>query len=198
MNKIPAFPTLLVIFFFSIKSFSADIKVADSEDKLINMCEAQLHFSTSPSLKEQTLKLNENMSLNIVQALAIKESAYGTKVATNVICQRLKGASYTGTEQEWAQFMQQAIGGLKRSEGKNLRLQLLGEDENYYNGLLPHKEYKFYGEFKGIKQAIVNVAILDKTTNTVYTISVSGAEKGEIAIKEELTRVISNLVLPVK
>jgi len=162
----------------------------------VDVCDAKLKFVTEPRSKAQTVKLNETVSLSLNQFIAVQKSRFITTVATNVICQKLVGADYSGTEEEWIQFIQQASSGMQASGGKSMRLELVGEKEKVFLKDINNREYRFYGEFKGVKQTIHNVAILDKENNIVYTLSVSGEVKGVKAIREEFARLVESLELP--
>ena len=166
-----------------------------SQVEFTQVCDAQLTFFNSPKYKQQTLKLSNTVSLKLSQYLSTYKSRFGTKVATNVICQRLLGSKYSGSEQEWGDFIQQAITGMQSSGGQHMRLELMGEKTKQFKQQIANKEYKLFGEFNGSMQAIYNVAILDKVHNTVYTISVSGNDKGEKAINEEFLRIIKSFKL---
>lgn len=159
------------------------------------VCNAQLDFVNSPTQSQQQFQLSETVSMILSHYLTSYSSRFGAKVATNVICQTLIGSQYSGSEQEWLQFIQQATSSVKKSGGKDMRLVLVGEKEKLFNQKLNNKEYKFYGEFNELKQTFYNVAILDKNHKSVYIISVSGSVRAEKAIKEEFIRVISSFKL---
>lgn len=159
------------------------------------VCDSNMVFKTLPTIKQQTLKLDDKVSIELNQFLSTQSSHYGAKIATNVICQQLEGSRYTGSKKEWAQFIQHGANGLQRSGGKELRFDIVGEREKFFHQNIENREYTFYGRFNGIMQVIRNVAILDKKNNTIYTISVSAAEKGDKAVVEELKRILSTFTL---
>lgn len=163
--------------------------------ELTNVCDAKLSFVSAPNVKSQDVKLSDTVSMVLTQYLTSYNSRFGSKVATNVICQKLTGAKYTGSDEEWVKFIQQATSGMKNSGGENMRLELIGENVKQFKQKINNKEYKLFGDFNGLKQAIHNVAILDKSKNTVYIISVSGGLKAEKAIKEEFERITESFSL---
>lgn len=166
-----------------------EVKVIDYFDG--SACNLDIKFKTKPASKSQVLKLDANNSLEMNQLLATKGSSIGAKIASNVICQKLIGENkYTGTDAEWAQFIKQALEGMKRSGVTNLRLELTGQEAYVYNGELDNKEYKILGEFKGGKQVFHNLVLLDKANNIAYTVTVSGFHKAEKEIEAEFVRLI--------
>lgn len=163
------------------------------------LCAATFEFIKPPTIKKQTIVLNENISMEFVQALSTQD-LLGVELATNAICQKLIGYSYTGSNEEWSKFIDNAVSSLKKSGGKNMQLILAGDKGGYYSNKndsdrFSHKEYTFMGTFKGTKQSIYNLAILDKQSNTVYTVSVSGAELIEKYIKNEFKRIVTAIKL---
>ncbi|WP_042150688.1 MULTISPECIES: hypothetical protein [unclassified Pseudoalteromonas] len=177
------FYTLLGIFsLFSAQAFSA------------SKCEINVDFVTNAKEKQQVIPASKDVSIYIKQMLAVHSSS-GVKIASNAICQKLSGASYTGSEQEWQSFISSAVNGLLKANYTDLQITMVGEDDKVYQGKLAHKEYIFTGSVPGNKQHIYNLAVLDKSNNTVYTMSVSGNERAVREVKSEFSRLIKSFKL---
>jgi hypothetical protein len=159
------------------------------------VCQAQVSFTNKVQKKQQEVSLSADMSVSMSQFLSVQSRMYGNKVASNVICQQLVGGRYTGSSQEWSQFMESGITGLQKSSGTKIRVVDVGDEEKHFHQAIDHREYTFYGTFKGSKQVIYNVAILDKLNNTLYTLSVSGAEQLHSDILNEFKRLIKSFKL---
>lgn len=160
-----------------------------------DFCNARFETIGLPKLKKQNIKLNDKVSMEFEQNLTVLKSKYGANVVNNIICQTLNGAKYTGSDKEWAQFIQQASNGIKRNGGEKVRLELVGGGDKLFHLPVEHKEYKFIGRINNIKQTIYNLTILDKKNNSVLTISVSGADKGRKAVLAEYTRILNSIDL---
>lgn len=158
------------------------------------LCDANFTFTTPAEMKKQRSALSSNVSVSLTQALAQQKQA-GVYIVTNVICQKLTGAKYTGTEQEWAQFLGNAVTGLKHSGGKEMQLVLVTGKDRVFMKEVSHKEYNFVGNFGKNRQIIFNLAVLNKENNTVYTISVSGARHLEKIVKNEFKRIVNSFEL---
>ncbi|WP_372767914.1 PsbP-related protein [Pseudoalteromonas sp.] len=152
-------------------------------------CDATADFVTPPKTKRQSLDLAEGVTLKLAQTIStqIKSNA---KIASNVICQVLEGASYTGSEEEWQGFINSAANGLIAKEYQNVTLTLVGEMDATYKGKKQNKEYVFTAKTPSGVQHIHNLAVLDKENNTFYTLSVSGDE----SIKDEVIKEYKRLV----
>jgi hypothetical protein len=164
-------------------------------DPFTEVCQARLQFVTAVEKKRQELQLTPDVSMVMSQFLSLQRTKRGTKVVSNVICQQLSGANYSGSQQEWTQFIDQAVTGMKKSSGKKMQLVLVGEKDKLFHQDIDNREYTLYGEFKGSKQVIYNLAVLDKPNNTVYTFSVSGSKRYNDAILEEYQRIIASFSL---
>jgi len=154
-------------------------------------CSAKVNFLTVPKIQSQTVPLADEVSLKLNQYLAT-QSKDGAKVASNVICQQLIGASYTGSDEEWKNFLESAINGLKRNNLQDIQFTLVGEVDKVYKGDLENKEYSFVFKSSAGVQNVYNVAILDLENNTIYTISVSGHESVKESVYQEYKRIVSS------
>eukprot|EP00493_Phyllostaurus_siculus_P022313 UN22645 len=126
-----------------------------------NACKFNIKFSSDPKQKQQLLNVAPNVDLKLKQFIAM-QSVKGAKIATNVMCQQLIGQQYTGSQQEWQGFINNALNGLKNAGFENLSLTRVGSNDAIYKGELDNYEYIFAGDIGGNKQVIHNLAVLDK------------------------------------
>ncbi|MEW6983275.1 hypothetical protein AAD001_11555 [Colwelliaceae bacterium 6471] len=182
------------------KEIASDIQLKPSELNITSelhpqsVCNAIVDFANEPLHNTQSVKLNENVSIELNQFLS--ETYFnGAKVKSNVICQKLYGSQYTGSEPEWALFIQNAIENFKRTGIESGRLVFPSDVDKVYSKNLDNKEYAFFGNYNGTKQIFKNIAILDKRHNTVFTISVSGADRAKHKINEEFQRLVNSFKL---
>jgi hypothetical protein len=134
--------------------------------------------------------------MQLSNTVAIKEIK-SARIASNITCQQLTGASYTGSNEEWAKFFDSAFQGLHKAKFKNIQFTLAGEDDKVFDTILANdyavKEYVLTGDADGNKQVFKNLALLDKANNTVYTFSVSGNIAVEAEIIEEFNRLVGSI-----
>lgn len=159
-----------------------------------NVCNIDIKFETKPAIKQQTVKVAEGIDLFMTQMLATKSSD-GAKIASNLICQKMIGTSYTGTEQEWQYFLESALKGLLAAGFKDVQVTAITATDKIYKGAFGNVEYSFVGVRAENKQHFYNLAILDKINNTVYTLSVSGNERAQAKIKNEFERMVNSLII---
>ena len=164
--------------------------VASLEAK-VDACGTAVNFSTKQSIQYQHLKLSPTVTMDFTQKIA-KSSSNGVVIASNVICQKLNGAAYTGSVAEWKKFIDSGVSGLIKTGFTNLSFTNVGTDDKVYKGSLDNQEYIFIGTVKGNVQHIYNVAILDKAINTVYTLSVSGNEAKKDDVRAEFERLVAS------
>ncbi len=176
------FLLLIIAFLYSIDVYA---------DK---SCVVELSFLTTPEKKQQILPVAEGVELALVQIVASK-NANGSKISSNFICQKMKGASYTGSNQEWQNFINSAMQGLATSGYQNVEFVPVVPSNKVYKTKLQSIEYMFVATKEGNTQHIHNLALLDKTKNTVYTISVSGNEKEKMKVSEEFERLLSTFII---
>lgn len=172
---------------------SNQVTQADSAEKH-KVCDASVLLLSTPKKTSNEHQLSSSVSMTVEQMIA--QRTFGNaKLATNVMCQELVGTQYTGSEEEWQGFFQQAVASLGRKGVKNLQLTIIGTGSKAYNGTLDNREYRFKGDFEQGTQVIVNLALLDKLNNKIYTISVSGDHILENRILEEYNRVVTSIIL---
>jgi len=177
------------------KILATTIGALFSFNVLANACLVNVEFMNPPQVKHETHKLNENISLDMSQQLDVQ--TFGNiKVATNVTCQKLIGTEYTGSEQEWNNFIGTARKGLLVTGHKDLKITLFPSENSLFNGKYQSLEYLFSGERAGNKQIIYNLAVLNKTQNTLYVFAVSGHENAKKEIEDEFTRLKSTIQFP--
>ncbi len=162
--------------------------------EMSKVCGAEVTFIAPHEHRESNVNLSETVQINIAQYIS-KKTMYGAKMASNVQCQSLSGAKYTGSEQEWKSFFKSTGAALSQKGAKNLQLTITGTATKVYQGKLPNREYKFSGDFKEGSQVILNLAVLDLKSNTMYSISVSGGYKIESYIIKEFQRIVDSFTL---
>ncbi len=163
----------------------------DSND---SACQFDIEFSSKPKENSQTVNASPSVTMDIKQFVATKV-VKNAKIASNVMCQHLTGHAFTGSEGEFAQFIDNAIQGLLKAGFKDLKFTRVGADDATYKDDLTHLEYIFTGDKAGNKQVIHNLAVIDKKNNQVITISVSGNEKVSDEIKSEYTKLVNSFSL---
>ncbi len=166
----------------------------NSEVILSNSCDASLNFKVKPFSKKQNLQLDKATSLEMNQQLS-SYTHNSAKVASNVTCQRLTGANYTGSDAEWAGVIKSALDGINAKGATEVKLALTTPLGKVYKGSENNKEYDFRADFGGNKQVIKNLTVLDLPRNTVYTLSVSGAEQVEDEVMKEFKRIVTSFKL---
>lgn len=159
-----------------------------------NACQFDIKFASKPQQKNQTIQASPTVSMDITQFVA-KQATKGAYIASNVTCQHLTGHSYTGSQQEWAGFIDSGIKGLLKAGVTDIQFTKVGADDAAYKGTLDNIEYIFTGDNGGNKQVIHNLAVLDKTNNQVITLSVSGNEKVTQEIQDEYQRLVNSFSL---
>lgn len=169
---------------------------ADDKPYVREVCELSLTFDSEPKEKNQDIKLNDSISMHIANAVAVNEEQFAA-FASNVTCQVLTGADYTGSDAEWAKFFDSAFTGLVNAGYKEIEFTLVGTDDAVFTAPLAKefdvKEYNYRGNIKGNKQYIKNVALLNKKTNTLYTFSVSGSSKINNLVNTEFKRLVNSI-----
>lgn len=156
-----------------------------------NACKFDIKFASKPQQKNQSIQASPTVSMDLTQFVA-KQTKQGAVIASNVICQHLMGHSYTGSQQEWAGFIDSGVKGLIKAGVTGVQFTKVGTDDAAYKGTLDNMEYIFTGDNGGNKQVIHNLAVLDKANNQVITLSVSGNEKVTQEIKDEYQRLVNS------
>ncbi|TMO04191.1 hypothetical protein [Pseudoalteromonas sp. S558] len=168
----------------------ADAKEASAN----NACKFDIKFLSDPKQKQQLLNVAPNVDLKLKQFIATKV-VKGARVASNVMCQQLIGQQYTGSQQEWQGFINNALQGLLNGGFKDLKFTKVGSNDAAYKGTFDNMEYIFTGDNSGNKQVIYNLTVLDKPNNQVITLSVSGNEKVTQEIQNEYQRLVNSFSL---
>ncbi|MBE3672539.1 hypothetical protein [Pseudoalteromonas distincta] len=156
-----------------------------------NACQFDIKFASKAQQKNQSIQASPTVSMDLTQFIATKvvESA---RIASNVTCQHLIGHTYTGSQQEWAGFIDSGIKGLLKAGVTDIQFTKVGANDAAYKGTLDNMEYVFTGDNGGNKQVIHNLTVLDKPNNQVITLSVSGNEKVAQEIKDEYQRLVAS------
>jgi hypothetical protein len=157
-------------------------------------CVVELSFLTMPEKKQQILPVADGVELALMQMVASK-GANGAKISSNFICQKMKGATYTGSNEEWQNFINSAMQGLSSSGYINVQFVPVVPADKVYKTEFQSIEYGFVATKAGNTQHIHNLALLDKAKNTVYTISVSGNETVKAEVLEEFKRLVNTFMI---
>jgi hypothetical protein len=156
-----------------------------------HQCDIDVSFKSEAKTSQQVYKAAPTVKLYLTQMIAMQKLK-DVQIASNVICQKLTGAKYTGSEQEWQGFIDSAIKGLLSNKYEDVEITFVGEQDKVYQGTLINKEYNFTATKDTNKQKIYNLALLDKKENAVYSFSVSGNVKKIEAIKQEFKRLVAS------
>jgi hypothetical protein len=159
-----------------------------------NACQFDIKFASKPQKKQQTIQASPTVSMDITQFIATN-TVKAAKIASNVTCQHLIGHSYTGSQQEWAGFIDSGIKGLLKAGVTDIQFTKVGSNDAAYKGTFDNMEYIFTGDNGGNKQVIYNLTVLDKPNNQVITLSVSGNEKVTQEIQDEYQRLVNSFSL---
>lgn len=170
----------------------AHVFASNHSEYKVTACGSEFEFVMPFESNKSNFQLGQNVTMAMHQFVG-KQTAFGRVVATNLVCQALNGANYTGSEQEWEQYFYNTQGTLKAKSATDLQLTILGSKDELYKGPLNHREYKFKGEFAEGKQVIYNLAIVDTENNVMYTLSVSGSESVEQLVLDEYKRAVKSL-----
>ncbi len=157
-------------------------------------CTANVTFLTEAKSRTQLLKLAEGVSLRLEQSVASQHKD-GAKIASNVICQLLSGANYTGSREEWQNFIDSANRTMLQKKYENVTLTMVGDSEKVYKGNLDSKEYIYIAKTPIGTQHIYNLAVLDIDNNAMHTLSVSGDESVSDAVAKEFQRLVGSFKL---
>jgi|GEM_PF-3598003 len=188
--------------FISLMSYSVYAEdLSYSEETAV--CDGSISFTAEINSANRVITLSDSASLDMNQYLS--EKVYdGYKVASNVICQKLNGITYTGSAEEWQGFINNTISGLTKSGGENLQFTLVGTEDSQYSSTfenmryvsnLDYREYTINVTFNKHKQVLYNLAVLDKKYNTMYTLGVSGEVTVDEKIKQEFERLVKSFIL---
>ena len=156
-----------------------------------NACKFDIKFASKPQQKNQSIQASPTVSMDLTQFVA-KQTKQGAVIASNVTCQHLIGHSYSGSQQEWAGFIDSGVKGLIKAGVTDIQFTKVGTDDAAYKGEMANMEYMFTGDNGGNKQVIHNLTVLDKANNQVITLSVSGNEKVTQEIKDEYQRLVNS------
>ena len=170
---------------------NVDANNVDTKETANNACQFDIKFASKPQQKNQSIQASPTVSMDLTQFVAT-QTKKGADIASNVTCQHLIGHSYTGSQQEWAGFIDSGIKGLIKAGVTDIQFTKVGENDAAYKGPLDNMEYIFTGDNGGNKQVIHNLAVLDKAKNQVITLSVSGNEKVTQEIKDEYQRLVNS------
>ncbi|MCG7566511.1 hypothetical protein MHM95_09430 [Pseudoalteromonas sp. CnMc7-15] len=154
-------------------------------------CAITIAFKGQAQSRSQQAQLSPKVTLELKQWVDT-HSVKGVKVASNVICQHLDGQAYTGSQQEWQAFIDRGIKGLLKAGFKDMQFTRVGSDAELYQG--PHKslEYIYRGTKDDNRQHIYNLAVLNKATNELVTLSVSGNEAANESVYQEFKRLVDS------
>lgn len=158
------------------------------------LCGASYLSQNEIKIKKQSVALNENASINIIQNYS-QFTVNHAVIASNVICQEILGQHYTGSKEEWQQFLNSTVSGLLKANVKDIKITLQGTEERVFNSELASREYVIEGDNYGNKQVFYNLAILNQTKSVLYTVSVSGNKRAMSEVKAEFYRLVKSFKL---
>ncbi|GAA6203355.1 hypothetical protein [Thalassotalea sp. SU-HH00458] len=178
---------VLIVSLVQFKAFA--FGTSQKEEPLsANVCGLAVLFTTPYKESRSQYSLSNEVNLSIFQFLSTRVVS-GATIATNITCQSIEGMDYSGSEEEWKTFFNNSINTLSKKGVKNLKMTIVGTDRQVYKGNLPFREYKFFGTFNEGDQMIYNLTILNKASNTLYTVSVSGHSMIEKQVINEFKQV---------
>ncbi len=187
--------TLLSVLFIATFALS-NIVSAEQAAFTEQVCLLSMELDTKPKNKSQTLNFDDNIKMQLTNTVATK-SHKSAIIASNITCQQLTGASYTGSNEEWAKFFDSAFQGMLKANFTDIQFTLVGEEDKSFHSAIANdfivKEYIFTADAGGNKQIIKNLALLDKANNSVYTFSVSGNDMVEAEISQEFSRLVASI-----
>lgn len=188
---------LLLIISKGSLAFVGDENVATLSVLDKQLCNAQVKFFDKALIKKQSLNLSEGVKIEIEQGISTIKNK-GARIASNVMCQKLTGKIYTGTDEEWAAYITNGLDGLKKAKATDVKLSLSAGKDMLFPKLNNTREYKVFANLGGNKQVFFNYVLLSKDENTVYSISVSGSIKIKTRIEEEFVRLVKSFNLNIK
>ncbi|WP_462164586.1 hypothetical protein [Pseudoalteromonas xiamenensis] len=157
-------------------------------------CNFSMLLSDNAKKTHQVIDMKNGQKLIMTQWLQVEtQSKANAKLATNIICQSIQGRLYTGSNEEWSQFINSAAQGLVQAQAKNIEFTLVGTDDATYQGTMDNREYQFVASIGRYKQVIKNITLLNNSKDEVMTISVSGNEAIADNINQEYKRIVSQL-----
>ncbi|MEQ3528572.1 hypothetical protein KIJ96_06055 [Pseudoalteromonas piscicida] len=155
-------------------------------------CEYDISFLTNPIKKQQSINLSDKTTLHIQQQLS-KQTVNNAVIASNVTCQVLEGASFSGDQAEFKKLLNNTVHGLISAEAQDLKVTLVGSDDAVYQGKHPNLEYTLSTTLSGNEQIIYNLTFVNKLKNESLTVSVSGNIINKELLESEFTRILSSL-----
>jgi len=179
--------TLLTIFILIVASATTSAKTKTCGHKFV--------LPETTKDRTQIVDLAPGKSVELSQYLFFT-SAKKAQIATNVVCQKVSGISYTGQPEEWKKFFDSALTGFVNTGYQHLSFTLVGENEAVLKNNNLAKEYIFRGTKEGNEQIIYNVAMLSTDYSSMLTISVSGNVIASEEIKNEFIKITSTVSFP--
>lgn len=150
-----------------------------------------LSISDFEQSNQQDIDLDSGQRLSIYQWLSQRVTEeHNAKVVKNITCQKLRGARYTGSDEEWAGVISNAVNGLANAKAKDIELTIVGDDRRVYTGSVNNTEYILRFKLSGNQQVVYNFTVLDLIKNEALTISVSGNIVAESEIINDYKRLV--------
>jgi hypothetical protein len=181
------------------KADSTDL--SSDEDNKINVeiyskaiGDGTITFVSDPEKQKNTYDISATQKLETIKLLAV-DTIDSRDIASSILYQKLAGATYTASPQEWTQFLDSVIKGLRGNGFKELTFTLLGVNEKSYTGTNIHKEYVFTGIRRGNEQIIYNLALFSEDRTKMYILSVGGNEFVKEDVYKEFKRLVSSFKL---
>lgn len=188
----------LVISLAVAKMQKNDIASSEADEVVTSftqdLCNSTISFLTKPVRATEHYDIAAEQSLDITK-LITDQTLESRIIASSVTCQQLKGLSYSGNAKEWSNFLDMIIKGMRGTGFTDLQFTLVGSDKSLYKTELNHKEYIFTGDRGGNKQVIYNLAVLNESKTTMFTLSVGGNEYVKDEVYNEFKRLVTSFKL---
>jgi hypothetical protein len=158
-------------------------------------CGINAAFKNIPKIAKKTYQINDQVSLNTKQYLS-SQSINNAQLATSVACQRIIGANYTGTEEEWQRIFDNTLAELAGKGFKNVNFIVYKKNAQRYQSNLVNKEY-FVKASKGDSQQVFYMLnILNESKTVLYNVVVSADSSIVLAVEDEFIRFIKTIEIP--
>lgn len=163
----------------------------------IKKCSVNLSVGSSATTSQKGVEIapNQYMYIETVQA---KQTINDHRMAKVANCQRLTGINYSGSAPEWQSYFNRSIQALADKGFTKIDATAHVGDKALYKGLGNSKEVSFIATNEQSKQTqlIKILAVLDKNSNTLYSVSVSGAITLQQQIQQSYQHLVAKFALP--
>jgi len=185
--------TILILLTFSCANAKNSENSQQAKEALFSKTigEAEISFLSAPEEMQQAYDISVEQKLKTIKLLAVG-TVESRDIASSILYQQLTGTKYTGSAQEWANFLDSVVKGLRGSGFEKLTFTLVGADDKKFLGTEVHKEYTFTGSRGGNEQVIYNLAVLSEDKTQMYILSVGGNEYVKADVNKEFKRLVDS------